>query len=294
MAWNPIQYLKFNSSRVRPALDLLNKSVNMFEDPNNVKAVLDLGCGPGNITPYLCQSFPNAYVEGIDSSLEMIEKARKSNTGKNYGIKNRVSFRVSSIENEAYYNQKSYDLVYCNAALHWCLNHDRYIPKLLKTLVATNGGVLAIQMPDTKFQASHTLMETAALRCGLMDFVKDIRIPRVEHTYAWYYNLLSPLCKEVDIWTSEYVQQLPMTPKRGYDDLSNRHPVLEFTRSTGLMPIIQALGGETNPVCQKYLTEYNRLLEEEYPPVLVQNKYLLQGKYVTLMPFKRFFIICKT
>jgi trans-aconitate 2-methyltransferase len=295
MAWNPALYLKFNAARIRPAIDLLQTSSSMFSNPSSVKNVLDLGCGPGNVTPYLCQSFINAHVEGVDSSEEMIDKANKTNYEEQ--MKNRISFRVGTIENEGLFNTRSYDLVYSNAALHWCVDHHKLLPRLLNTLVAKNGGVLAIQMPDTMNQPSHTLMETAALRCGLLNSVQNIRIPRTEHSPDWYFKLLSPICKEVEMWSTEYIQQLPIQPqtyKDSHDPIPQRHPVLEFTKSTGLMPIISALGGELNEKCQKYLDEYNRLLEEEYPTISIKNKFHSRGKTVVLMPFKRFFIVCKT
>ena len=34
------------------------------------------GCGPGNLTRMLCEAFPNSFVDGIDSSPEMINAAQ--------------------------------------------------------------------------------------------------------------------------------------------------------------------------------------------------------------------------
>lgn len=111
-----------------------------------------------------------------------------------------------------------------------------------------------------------------------------------------YFDLLSPLAKEMDMWTTDYAQQLPATAP-SYSDTHEtsapRHPVLEFTKSTGLLPIIEALGGEGSPHCQTYLNEYDRLLYEAYPIVKVNNKYHSSGKYLTIMPFKRLFLVCK-
>lgn len=293
MSWNPTQYLKFRTARIRPALDLLQKSVPLFSAPEQVKNVLDLGCGPGNVTPYIAHTFQNSKIKGIDSSSEMIEKAIKSNKD----LINRSTFQVGTIEEEAEAKNKTYDLVYCNSSLHWCSDHEILLPKIIRNLVSSNGGVLAIQMPDTKEQKSHVLMEMAAFRCGLIDIVQNIRIPRAEHSADWYFNLLNPFCKELEMWSTEYIQQLPTYEKsfsNNYAAHKQNHPVLEFTKSTGLMPIIQALGGEDDPRCKRYLTEYNRLLEEEYPSMNVKNKFYLQGKDITLMPFKRLFFLCKT
>lgn len=47
------------------------------------KYVLDLGCGNGATTKYLAACYPNTEFLSIDSSIEMIKQAKKSNTAKN-------------------------------------------------------------------------------------------------------------------------------------------------------------------------------------------------------------------
>jgi trans-aconitate 2-methyltransferase len=69
--WNPGTYLQFGSERARPFLDLLTRV--QAEDP---EYVVDLGCGPGNLTALLSVRWPAAQVLGVDSSPEMIEAAR--------------------------------------------------------------------------------------------------------------------------------------------------------------------------------------------------------------------------
>lgn len=104
------------------------------------------------------------------------------------------------------------------------------------------------------------------------------------------------MVKDIDMWTTEYAQQLPTAAPSyadSHDTTVSRHPVLEYTKSTGLLPIIEALGGESSSDCQTYLNEYDRLLYEAYPIVKVNNKYISGGKYITIMPFKRFFLVCK-
>ena len=55
MEWNPQQYLGFADLRLRPALDLLARV------PAAAPAeVVDLGCGPGNVTPFLARRWPAA------------------------------------------------------------------------------------------------------------------------------------------------------------------------------------------------------------------------------------------
>ncbi len=67
MTWDPIQYLKFDVPRLRPALELLSRI-----DLDDPKSIVDLGCGPCNVTAILGDRWPNADLEGIDNSPEML------------------------------------------------------------------------------------------------------------------------------------------------------------------------------------------------------------------------------
>jgi trans-aconitate 2-methyltransferase len=70
--WDPGQYQRFAHERSRPFFDLLARVP--AEDP---KLVVDMGCGPGNLTVTLAERWPGAEVCGVDSSAEMIEAARQ-------------------------------------------------------------------------------------------------------------------------------------------------------------------------------------------------------------------------
>ena len=69
--WDATQYLRFGGERARPFFDLLARVG--AELPTHV---VDLGCGPGNLTAVLADRWPSAEVIGVDSSPAMIEAAR--------------------------------------------------------------------------------------------------------------------------------------------------------------------------------------------------------------------------
>lgn len=54
MAWNPTLYLSNARARLRPAVDLMTNSVPLLGGTEHVSSILDLGCGPGNMTHHLC------------------------------------------------------------------------------------------------------------------------------------------------------------------------------------------------------------------------------------------------
>ena len=68
--WNPTQYTKYADERGRPFADLVGRI-----QADGELVVVDLGCGPGNLTATLVDRWPNAVVLGVDSSEEMIEAA---------------------------------------------------------------------------------------------------------------------------------------------------------------------------------------------------------------------------
>src|SRR5665213_844537 len=71
MGWDPTQYIRYADERGRPFFDLTARIQH-----DSPRRVVDLGCGTGTLTAALAQRWPNADVDGIDSSPEMIEQAR--------------------------------------------------------------------------------------------------------------------------------------------------------------------------------------------------------------------------
>lgn len=69
-------------------LDLYNDTYDHFCEQVAIKnaRILDLGCGPGNITNYLLNKRPDFNVYGIDAAPEMIELAKKNNPTANFEL----------------------------------------------------------------------------------------------------------------------------------------------------------------------------------------------------------------
>src|SRR6185369_16007766 len=73
MAWDPSVYMRYADERTRPAVELLARV--RCDSPQRV---IDLGCGPGNSTAVLAARWPQAKLDGLDSSPDMLAQARHS------------------------------------------------------------------------------------------------------------------------------------------------------------------------------------------------------------------------
>src|SRR5262245_31056343 len=118
--WNPATYLQFAAERSRPFVELVARVG--ATDP---RRVVDLGCGPGQLTATLAQRWPDATVSGLDSSPEMIEAAREH-------AGDRVRFEVRDLQE--WEPVGLVDVIVSNATLQWVPDHRALIPRLVGAL----------------------------------------------------------------------------------------------------------------------------------------------------------------
>lgn len=251
MAWDPGQYLKFADHRLRPAIDLLNR-IDVAEPAE----VVDLGAGAGNVTRLLKLRWPGARITGVDASKEMLEKAATAAPEIAWQLADLGSWRP----------ERSVDIIYSNAALHWLEGHDKLFPALFSSLAP--GGVLAVQMPRNFSAPSHTSMAEAARSGPWRAMLEPLLRPSPTGDPAMYYDLLAPRAAALDIWETEYLQVL-----------DGENPVKEWTKGTWLKQFLDALpAAEREP----FEADYAARLRTAYPP---------RSDGRTLFPFRRLFIV---
>jgi trans-aconitate 2-methyltransferase len=251
VSWNPDQYLKFSQPRLRPALDLLARLI--LHDPHRI---YDLGCGTGNVTAALLQRWPSAVISGVDSSASMLAQAASALP--------QVLWQQQSLGQwEA---DVPADLIYSNAALHWLPDHQHLFPRLLASLKP--GGVLAVQMPRNFAAPSHTMIADTARAGPWRGKLESLLTAAPVAEPAFYYSLLAPLARTVDIWETEYLQVL-----------SGEDPVKEWTRGTALIPFLERLSAAERT---QFESDYARRLRGAYPR---------RADGTTLFPFRRLFIV---
>ena len=250
MSWNPATYLAFADERTRPAAELLARIA--ADGPGRVA---DLGCGPGNSTRLLADRWPDARIEGIDSSPQMIEAARKSGVDADFGLADLAVWAPDA----------RYDVIFSNATYQWLPDHQILLPRLMGFVA--KGGVFAFQVPNNQFAPSHTLMRDVAAQGPWADKLVGVRSIFVEKAQT-YFDILAPHVKSVDIWTTEYLHVL-----EGED------AVFKWVSGTGLRPYLDALEANER---ERFATEYKARLNVVYPR-------RADGK--TLLPFSRLFAV---
>ena len=257
--WNPAQYLRFADHRLRPAIELLERIP--LESPS---VIFDLGCGAGNVTRILAERWPTATVYGLDNSPDMLDKARTESDA--------IIWRRADIQ--GWSPERAPDLIYSNATLHWLDRHDRLFPRLLGYL--RPGGCLAAQMPLSWGAPSHLLMRETLADGGIGGAPLGTAVLRKAVARKWvedaevYYDLLRPRCERLDIWETEYLQEL-----EGDD------PVLAWVEATGLRPILNGLGDEERAL---FVESYRHRLRAAYPR---------KANGRTLYPLRRLFLVAR-
>ena len=252
--WDAALYRRFEAERTRPARDLLDR-VDL-RDPG---LVVDLGCGPGNSTELLARRFPHAEVIGLDTSDGMLASARAR----------LPHLRFEKADVATWRPERAPDLLYANASLQWVGDHGALFPRLLATLAPS--GVMAIQMPNNREEASHRLMRDVAALPPWSALIggaaaSRVRILSLEH----YYDALSPEAADVDLWRTIY-----------HHPMDSAGAIVSWVSGTGLRPFVGPLPDEEKG---GFLAEYERRIDRAYPP-------RADGK--RLLAFPRLFIVAR-
>jgi trans-aconitate 2-methyltransferase len=257
--WNPNQYLKFADERTQPCRDLAARIALP-----SVGRAIDLGCGPGNSTAVLRGRWPDAEFTGLDSSAEMIERARREYPQQSWIAGDIAEWAASS--NGA--NGGEFDLVFSNAALQWVEDHASLYPRLLSRVAP--GGALAMQIPGNIDALPHRLMREVAASPAWSRWFPPGKVREWHHReMEFYYDALAPAAARLDIWATEYLHILPDT-----------EAIVEWYRATGLRPFLEAL--ETDAARQQFMTDYLERLRPHFAPRAAGG---------VLFPFRRIFLI---
>ena len=85
----------------------------------NIRSILEIGCGTGLFTKYLLNKYPRAKISAVDFSPAMLKAARQAIPS------SRVKFILADAQTIT--PKKKFDLICSNACLHWLDNPSRAI-----------------------------------------------------------------------------------------------------------------------------------------------------------------------
>jgi trans-aconitate 2-methyltransferase len=250
--WSPEVYLAFADHRGRPFHDLVSR-VNAA-DP---RRVVDLGCGPGNLTVTLGQRWPGAVIEAWDSSPEMVAAARERG----------LDARVGDLRDWAPADDT--DVVVSNAALQWVPDHAALLVRWARQLAP--GSWIAMQVPGNFDAPSHRAVRELARRDRWSEPLRDFpfREGQVDDP-AGYAALLTDAGCIVDAWETTYIHEL-----------TGQNPVLEWITGTALRPVRSRLD---DAQWAQFRSELIPLLDASYPR-------RPDGR--TFFPFRRIFVVAQ-
>ncbi|WP_028659375.1 methyltransferase domain-containing protein [Nocardioides insulae] len=252
--WNPEHYLQYAGERGRPFVELLARVGGHHPD-----RVVDLGCGPGNLTRLLRERWPAAEVVGVDASAAMIDRARAGGGG--------VDYRHQELHqwlDRAERAGATVDVLLSNATLQWIPDHLALLPRLLRRTTW-----LAIQVPGNFAAPSHTILRELSARPEYAEYTSGAAVP-CSHEPEEYLEAVLPLTAHVDAWETTYRHVL-----------SGPDPVFTWVGATGARPTLDALPPGPRG---RFETEYRELLGEAYPR--------RRGRVV--LPFRRIFLVASS
>jgi trans-aconitate 2-methyltransferase len=255
--WNAQQYSLFLDARTRPARDLLAA----IPDDFSPSKVVDLGCGPGNSTVLLKKRWPQAQITGIDTSLDMLQKARLEHPA--------IQFEQDDISH--YTSTSKVDCLFANASLQWCDHHPELIKRLSGFL--TPGGFLAIQIPNNFHMPGHqAALEVLHAHPEWEELSKDLRYgvltKPLYNPHSYYECFLDADLKNIQIWQTEY-----------FLEMDSYAAIFDWMKSTGLHPILAALD-EANK--SKFRDAFIERLSHKFP---------LQSNQQIFWNFTRLFMV---
>lgn len=216
MPWNPEQYHKFQSERSAPFYDLLK----LVQIRPHIKAI-DLGCGTGELTRVLANALPESDVTGLDSSSQMLDAARSaSDSSPNLRFEQGDLSRLTG----------NWDLIFSNAAIQWCEDHENLIPQLFSKL--NSDGQLCVQIPSNHNHISHLLIRETAKETPFKKILNNFeRIAPVLSIEQYTKILFEQNAVNIIVFEKIYPHVL-----------ENSDAVIEWISGTALVPYFEKLG----------------------------------------------------
>ncbi|GAA3396469.1 methyltransferase domain-containing protein [Cryptosporangium minutisporangium] len=256
--WDPAVYIRRRPERARPFAELVAR---IGAVPDEVRSVVDAGCGPGYLTATLAERYPRAHVTGLDSSAAMITEAQPLA---------RAGLRFAVADVREWTPPPDVDVLVSNAVLHWIDGH----PELLRRWAGAlrPGAWLAVQVPGNQQAPSHVAVRDLIESPEWSERLAGTSESGPVLEPVGYATQLTEAGCRVDVWETTYLHDLR--------EETGGHPVLGWLEGTTLRPVIAALGREEYGRFAAALTDR---LAAAYP--------VADGR--VWYPFRRIFVVAQ-
>ncbi len=176
--WDPEEYVRSSASQLGWAMELIEK-LGLRGD----ESVMDIGCGDGRVTAEIARRVPRGSVTGIDSSREMIERARAVWPAARHA---NLSFELADAQALPFADR--FDVAFSSATLHWVRDQAAVLRGVARAL--RGGGRLLFQMGGrgngaAVFASGVQLTATPAWSRYFKDFAFPWSFPDTDEYAAW-------------------------------------------------------------------------------------------------------------
>lgn len=257
MPWDPEKYNQYKNVRYQPFFDLMK-----MISAENLETAVDIGCGTGEQTRILSERFENTRFLGIDPSKEMLAKAAAYQHS-------RLQFKISTAEEFLNANHnKSWDLIFSNAALQWSDDHSELFPKLIGLL--SSKGQFAVQMPVQKENLLNKL---------LLDLVQEK--PYTDLLQGWKRE--SPLLsidEYAQIMFQNGLQNIQIVQKIYPIIADNANQLFDFIAGSSLIPYLERIPASQHEI---FIQTYTARIQEafkSFPAIYAFKRLLLYGNKI--------------
>ena len=218
MRWDAEKYDAVKTPQIDAGKELIALA-KVRED----NSILDLGCGTGKLTVELARLASKGNITGIDTSQEMLERARLISAG----IGNMTLMQIPA-QSMDFTNR--FDLAFSNSALQWIKEQQEVMKIVYRSL--KNRGRIAFQFPAKNFcREFFDYTENAITTCGYEKFFIGWESPWYFPTREEYETMLTDSgFNNINVFYKDY--------RLVFDSINE---ILEWWVSAGLRPYLELL-----------------------------------------------------
>lgn len=150
-------------------LDLYNDTYELFSSliPARYSSILDVGCGPGNITAYLLRKRPDLKITGVDLAPNMLEIAKANNPSAEFQLMD--CREISKL-------QGPFDAIVCGFTIPYLTKEET--GKLIEDCSALlkPGGIVYFSLIEGKYENSGYQYASNGVDRSYVHFYNSVKI----------------------------------------------------------------------------------------------------------------------